>query len=539
MKVLLVATLDSTHTIRWANGLQSRGHQVIVFSTRRPLPGLSKSVKTVVRPRFGKMAYLLCGWALRREVRASHPDVVHVMYAAGFGLLASTWLRKGSYVLSMLGSDIFDFPKTRVRRWILKRNLSHAGVLLSTSKAMRCEARHYTAAPIRLTPFGVDLDVFRPSASRPARSRPCQTRLRIGTARLLEPQYGIDTLIEAIALLKRRGVAAVDLHIAGEGSEKAKLMTLASRLGLADGIRFLGWLPHGQMPQFLRGLDIFCVLSRSESFCVAALEASACGLPVVASRIGGLPETVVDGETGILVAPGSPRDAANGLQRLCEDAGLRARLGGAGREHVRQHYDWRHSLDAMEQVYGDPGPARTGVDDAKLPPVSVIVPVRDADAALPAALRSVQGQTYEGEIEVVVADGNAPPTAERICGPFSRVRVVVNPAGTTPAGLNVALERCQARCHRALRWPYDVAAGLHCCGGAGVAPNRCGQRRRQTGANRHYQLRAVPSPWPLPALWAPATRATDSAAPKGLRIPCISACSEPMQCAPSAASTKR
>ena len=356
MKILILATLDSVHTVRWANGLGERGHRVVVFSTRNPLPGLSKDVKTIVRPRFGKLAYLLYGWALRREVRAERPDVVHVMYASGFGTLASTWLRKGSYVLSMLGSDIFDFPKTRLRRWLLQRNLSRAGMLLSTSKAMRREAQQYTAAPIRLTPFGVDVDLFNPSQKRPCQGTP----LRIGTARRLERRYGIDTLIEAIALLKTGGAGAVDLQIVGDGSEKARLTTLVSRLGLADCIRFLGVLPHDQMPRFFGRLDIFCALSRSESFCVAVLEASASGLPVVASRIGGLQETVVDGETGILVAPDSPQDAAAGLQRLCEDAALRARLGRAGRKHVRQCYDWRQSLDAMERVYADFVPAAAG-----------------------------------------------------------------------------------------------------------------------------------------------------------------------------------
>lgn len=358
MKILIVATLDSTHTIRWANGLRERGHQIIVFSTRRPLPGLSKEVKTIVHPRFGRSAYLLYGWTLRRVVGAERPDVVHVMYASGFGLLASTWLRRGSYVLSMLGTDIFDFPKTRTRRWILKRNLAHAGVLLSTSEAMRREARQYadaTAAPIRLTPFGVDIDVFRPTTGEALRSM-LGAPLRIGTARRLERTYGIDTLIEAIALLRRGGVAGLELQIAGEGSERAKLMALVSRLGLTDCIRFLGWLPHDQMPQFLGQLDIFCVLSRSESFGVAALEASACGLPVLASRIGGLPETIVDGETGILVEPDSPQDAAGGLRRLYEDEALRTRLGHSGRKHVRQCYDWRQSLDVMEQIYADLGP---------------------------------------------------------------------------------------------------------------------------------------------------------------------------------------
>ena len=348
-KILFVASLDSPHTIRWANGLQAHGYEVLVFSIREPLPGLSPDVKAIVRKGMSKWAYLTHGPVLVRAIKSERPDVVHVLFASGLGFLASLWLRKGSYMLSMLGADVFDFPRKPIQRWLLRRNLARAGALLSTSVVMLREARRYTARPIEVTPFGVDVKVFTPPAGRNA-DRP----LRIGTARRLEPKYGVDTLIEAFALLRERlEDREVELHVAGVGPERAHLGALAERLGVADAVRFRGWLAEEEMVDFLRGLDVFCALSRlrSESFCVAVLEASACGVPVLASRIGGLPETVAEGETGFLVAPDSPPDAADRLADLCGDETLRHQLGERGRRFVVERYDWRMSLAKMESVY--------------------------------------------------------------------------------------------------------------------------------------------------------------------------------------------
>ncbi len=351
MKILLVSTLDSTHTVRWANGLRERGHDVVIFSTRHPLPGLSTDAKIVVRNRFGKLGYLIHGVALRRTIKRERPDIVHAHFASGYGLLCSAWLKKYSYILSMWGSDIFDFPKDLIRRWILVRNLTRAGMLLSTSRCMVEEARKYTNRSIYLTPFGVNVEEFR--SLPPAHGS--DKVFRIGTARRLEHKYGIDILVEAFARFRNNYPGCnVELCVAGEGSERSRIEALAADLGVLDAVRFLGWLPHDQMPSFLNGLDVFCVPSRyrSESFGVAVLEASACGVPVIASNTGGLPETVRHGKTGFLVRPESLNEMSELLGTLFSDEDLRSRLGRAGRAFVVQRYSWEKSLDIMERTHG-------------------------------------------------------------------------------------------------------------------------------------------------------------------------------------------
>ena len=319
----------------------------MVFSICYPLPGLLPDIGTAVHGHFGKLNYLSAGPALRRMIRLERPDIVHAHYASGYGFLCSTWLTKGSYILSMWGSDIFVFPRDPVRRWILTRNLARASTLLSTSEAMRREAAKYTSQPIHLTPFGVDAGQFRPPSERP------QDRVfRIGTARILAKKSGIDTLLEAFAAFSKscRG-RNYELLIAGDGPERSKLEQLASRYGIENNVSFLGWISHCQLPAFLQRLDIFCALSRSESFCVAALEASACGVPVIASNTEGLPETVQDGTTGFLVRRNCSEEAAKCMEMIYRDPKLGNDLGNAGRKFVVERYSWDKCVDVMERVY--------------------------------------------------------------------------------------------------------------------------------------------------------------------------------------------
>lgn len=120
----------------------------------------------------------------------------------------------------------------------------------------------------------------------------------------------------------------------------------------------LGSAAHARVPSLLQGFDVFVAMSRQESFGVAVAEASAAGLPVVASNVGGLPEVVVDGETGFLVQSGDAEALAGCLDRLLADEALRDRMGAAGREFVARHFDWEDSVTQMMSIYGQLREAR-------------------------------------------------------------------------------------------------------------------------------------------------------------------------------------
>jgi glycosyltransferase involved in cell wall biosynthesis len=118
-------------------------------------------------------------------------------------------------------------------------------------------------------------------------------------------------------------------------------------------VDFVGRIPHEEVPAFMASLDIFCMPSRweSETFGVAAVEAEAMKVPVVATTVGGVPEAVRDGVTGILVPPNDPLALADAICSLLGNPDKRAKMGEAGREFVRKNYDWMENAGRMKRIY--------------------------------------------------------------------------------------------------------------------------------------------------------------------------------------------
>jgi len=345
MKLVLLAPARVIHTQRWAQALAARGVDV-VLATQHPDAAwpVPAGVRVVALPFRGAAGYFGNVPALRRLLRAERPDLLNAHYASGYGTTAALagfrpWL------MSVWGSDVYDFPcEGPLQGWWLRRNLRRADAIASTSRAMAQQVRRLLpgCGDIAITPFGVDTERFTP---RPQ----AHEGLVIGTVKTLAPKYGIDVLLRAMALLLAQGRAGLALHIVGGGPQQQALQALAAELGIAAQVRFVGAVPHADVPQWLNRFDIYVAASRldSESFGVAVLEASACGLPVVVSDAGGLPEVVDHGRTGLVVPRDDPAALAAALARLLQAPEERQRLGDAGRQHVLQHYAWQASVDHM------------------------------------------------------------------------------------------------------------------------------------------------------------------------------------------------
>lgn len=349
MKVLLIAAASSVHTMRWANAFVQRGAIVHLVSEHDPIPGFDQAVRLHRLPHVGGLGYLLNRTALRRIVREFHPDVMNAHYASGYGTLA---VRDSNVplVLNVWGSDVYEFPDAGpVQRWLLRRNLRRADAVVSTSEVMARRTSEVCPGlgPITVVPFGVDVECFSPI--RHAES----DELVIGTVKTLAPKYGVDTLLRALNLLRdQQPKRKLRSRIVGGGSQEGELKQLAKQLALNEATEFVGSVPHDAVPGELRKLDVYVALSRthSESFGVAIIEASACGLPVVVSNVGGLPEVVEDGVTGFIVPPEDPLAAANALEQLLASKELRDRMGAAGRRRVERLYAWEACVDRQIAV---------------------------------------------------------------------------------------------------------------------------------------------------------------------------------------------
>lgn len=356
MRIALLAKRHSIHTVRWANALAQHGHEVHLISSVHHGEPLDPAVRFWPLPVPPPVGFFANAPALRRVLREVEPDVLHAHYASGYGTLG----RLGGfrpYVLSVWGADVYDFPdRSALHRRLLTANLRAPDHLCSTSRVMAERTRELLpGADVSVVPFGVDVDRFRPATRTGSGDE-----VTVGTVKTLAPKYGVDLLLRAFARL-REGLAAdgdgvadrLRLLVVGGGPDEARLRALADELGIAEATRFVGAVPHAEVPAWLARLDVYVALSRldSESFGVAVLEASAVGLPVVVSDVGGLPEVVVDGVTGKVVPREDPVAAAVALRELVLDPARRAAMGAAGRRHVEKEYAWEASVEAMSEVY--------------------------------------------------------------------------------------------------------------------------------------------------------------------------------------------
>jgi glycosyltransferase involved in cell wall biosynthesis len=173
-----------------------------------------------------------------------------------------------------------------------------------------------------------------------------RARPRLVSVGRLQAPKDFTTLVRALAHLPPNAYEAL---IVGDGPGRAKLEDEARRLGLEGQAAFVG--ERADVPSLLGASDVFVLSSRSESLPVSVLEAMAAELPVVASRVGGVPELVVDGRTGFLVQPGDPMELAAALGRLLADPDLRRRLGAVGRVRAETRFGVEPFRRAHVELY--------------------------------------------------------------------------------------------------------------------------------------------------------------------------------------------
>jgi phosphatidyl-myo-inositol dimannoside synthase len=204
------------------------------------------------------------------------------------------------------------------------------------------------AAPdkVRTVPLGSDPVLFRPGLD------PADVRSRYGlngrrwllTVARLTRHKGIDTGIRALALL-REEYPDIGYAVVGSGDDLPRLESLTRELGLSDRVRFVPGVPDRELPAAYNAAALYLGLSRLmpdrvEGFGISLVEASACGIPVVAGRTGGIPDAVRQGETGLLVNPESLDEVCGAIRSLLDNPEESARMGQAGRRAVETYYNW-------------------------------------------------------------------------------------------------------------------------------------------------------------------------------------------------------
>lgn len=379
---------QSVRVAELSAALARRGHEITVY-TRREDPARPDRVRTahgytVVQvpagpPRplatdstFEYMSdfarYLDTQWA------HSRPHVAHAhFWMSGLAsLLAArsrdvptvqTFYTLGSADGPVATGDVPAQPRRKLEPLVAKQSTWVTATC--TDEVFRLIHLGRSRSQISVVPCGVDPEAF--STEGRVAERP-STGHRILTVGKLAPRKGFDTMIAALPLIPDAEYVIAGgppAHRLDSDDEVVRLRALAGRLGVADRVSFTGAVAHRDMPALLRSADVVTCTPRYEPCGMVPLEAMACGVPVVASAVGGMRDTIVHDVTGQLVSPGRPRELAEAVTMLLRDGFLRRSFGLAGRDRVCARYSWDRIATDTLRVYDRVVGAGTG--DAQLP----------------------------------------------------------------------------------------------------------------------------------------------------------------------------
>ncbi len=351
VRICILCDNGSVHNQKWVDGLRLQNDfDLHVISFSRGIKFSNVNYHSLKRFTHTKLDYLLNVYRVKKLLKQIKPDLLHAHYATSYGFLADK-SRFHPFLLTGWGSDIFDSPKNIFMRKIVVNALAHADAVTVLSEITKKEVKRLSGCEAMLVPFGVDLNLFHPK-----KEKLNNALLRIGTIRTLSPKYGVEYLIKAFHRIHATFPNAI-LEIVGDGPQKKELQNLCASLNISDKVIFHGYINQkNELERYLnilQNFDVFAILSilDSETFGVAAVEALASGIPVVATRIGGLTEVVDDKITGIIVNVKDDEDTANALQLLLTDASLRKIMGENGRKKAETLYNWDLSLLRMSNLY--------------------------------------------------------------------------------------------------------------------------------------------------------------------------------------------
>ncbi|WP_439664760.1 glycosyltransferase [Lentzea sp. HUAS TT2] len=370
----LDAGSQNLHVAGLATALSTLGHKVVVY-TRRAHPHVPQRVQTddgyeVVHVPAGP-AVRMSGddalahtgdfvRALKLVWKARRPDVVHAHgWLSGIAAVLGARVSRVPVVQTYHSLDTVPPQQHRAngsvstKRRAVERLVGHeADRIVAT-----CSAESQTVlgmgvdrSKLSVVPRGVDLDLFTPHSGSAVRVRP----RRIVSVGGLLPHKGFEDTLRALSK-----VDGVELVIAGGGAqgdvrgdpETKRLLMLAGALGVADRVVFAGHVPHAELPALLRSADLMVCAPRQWSSGCAAVEAMACGIPVVATAVGGLTDSVLDGLTGVLVPPGKPDAMAKVLRALLADGTQRELLSAGGYDRAHARYSWQRAASDLVRIY--------------------------------------------------------------------------------------------------------------------------------------------------------------------------------------------
>jgi glycosyltransferase involved in cell wall biosynthesis len=352
-----------------AGNLTSLGHAVTVLTSRfRDLKGASREgdVQVVRCPAIRKrpersgllemFSYLLsAGLMLGSVIRRYRIEASIVFFSFPCGPLGLWGLRHEMvpYVISLRGGDVpgndaslthLHGILTPLRRLIFRKSVA----VVANSFGLKEMSERADPWPVRVIPNGVDTDFFCPSEARHQAEQRLFDFLFVGR---FQRQKNLFYLLDQVSLLRSSGVGSFALHLVGNGPQREELQNHAKNLGIESNLVWHGWVSKERLREIYRNADCLVNPSLGEGMPNVVLEAAACGLPVIASRVAGNDAVVCDGETGRLFDLDKLEAFQTAMREMMQDRRRARMMGHKGCAWVREGFSWRRVAQAYVDLF--------------------------------------------------------------------------------------------------------------------------------------------------------------------------------------------
>lgn len=306
-------------------------------------------------PFFVLAEFLYLLWIIKK----TKTDLVHAHWSVpqGFLSILAKYVLKIPCVISLHGSDVFGL-RHPIFKTLNKLVIRHADACTANSLATAKTAQATGASGnLKIVPMGVDPRGFQKSAEADELKKKHQldAEVILSVGRLIDLK-GTEYLIKALPAVLLRFPRAKALII-GSGPRKNQLLDLAKNLRLEENIVFIDQIPHVELIEYYAVADVFVLPSiinpkgETEGFGVVLLEAMACGLPVIGSDVGGIPDIIENGETGLLARQKDPQHLSHQLLRVLSDADLKEKLVGNARKLIETRFSWEIVAGRFIEIY--------------------------------------------------------------------------------------------------------------------------------------------------------------------------------------------
>ena len=349
--------------------MAKKGHEIDVFTTSVNSKDSVEKHENITIYRYGtNFRVLTSNISFRMLIKPIKYDVniAHEHFDIPHGLFAGLRYAKkknvplvvtyhGDWVESY-GGVIRKMGVAFHNKYLVDKLLSYADVIISPSEYYITGSRFLRKYrdKIVVIPNGINLEGFNVRYSK----KECREKLGLPLGKkillyfgYLSPYKGPDVLVKAMTKIIK-DVPDAELVFAGKGVMREELEMLSKDLGIEKNVKFAGFVEERLKPLYYKAADVFCLPSTmsTESFGIVNLEAMACGVPIVASKIGGVPDVVKDGENGLLAPPKDSDALADAIIYLLENDEVREKMGKSGREKVKD-YSWGRIAEETERVY--------------------------------------------------------------------------------------------------------------------------------------------------------------------------------------------